>query len=115
MKQTRKAMRASVRKELAEAYRNKYEDRIRMMGDNFDKLHRRHKELVERYGELMEENDMLKVKLHQYEDWIERLREFCNMDIRERENYKEEMRRNMEEARAINEMLENCPYFILAR
>ena len=58
---------------------------------------------------LVEENETLKEKVRQYEEWIDRLQEFCNMPEDERINAVEKFKTELETSEAIKNLF-NSPF-----
>ena len=109
MKESRKQLKAQA---INEAKRM-YEFRIESLQKSLErcnseiKLYRDecHKATVEA-SSLKRENDELKNKLAQYEEWIERMQDFCNLPEGERQQafktYLDNIRANTESAEALN-------------
>ena len=82
MKETRKQIEAQVRNKLARQYNERlklaYESKVEAW-NSYDRVCRDNQDL-------REENERLKEKVEQYENWIDRLQEFCNMpdDMRDK-------------------------------
>ena len=89
MKETRKQIEAQVRNKLAKQYNERLELANKGKAEAWKAF----------YGanqDLKEENERLKEKIEQYENWIERLQEFCNLpeDMRDKaiRKYTEEVK-----------------------
>lgn len=81
MKETKKQIIARIRNEVAKAYNDKIKDleaRNKRLLDDFVEMARKNRDLRNSVEELNE-------KISQYEDWINRLQEFCNLSDNERE------------------------------
>ena len=99
MKASLKEIREQTRNEVAKQYNKKisdYEERIHA-------LHLSHENMRKKCDKLSKENDELKEKLHIYEDWINRLQDFCNLPDEEREKAVKQYQTNIE----VNEKLDN--------
>ena len=82
MKETKKQIIARTRNEVAKAYNDKIknlEARNKRLSDDFVEMARKNRDLRNSVEELNE-------KISQYEDWINRLQEFCNLSDNERED-----------------------------
>lgn len=99
MKASLKEIREQTRNEVAKQYNAKiinYKTRIQTLEKSKDGL-------CQHIHELRKENDELKEKLHIYEDWINRLQDFCNLPDEEREKAVKQYQTNIE----VNEKLDN--------
>lgn len=83
MKETRKQIEAQVRNKLARQYNQRLELAHKSKTEAWNSYYKACKD----NQDLREENERLKEKVEQYENWIERLQEFCNMPegMREKE------------------------------
>lgn len=75
MKQTKKEIEATLRNRIANQYRERttiLENKIEMLADDYNKLNAK---FVKVQNDLLEAQD----KIRQYEEWIERMQDFCNM------------------------------------
>ena len=82
MKETKKQIKASLINEVQKSFRQKFEllERSRdAYKKNSEELHACNQVLREENYTLKHENDNLKYKLHQYEDWIVRMQNYCSM------------------------------------
>lgn len=88
-KLTNTQIREQVRKELTKSFEQKYERYIKDV-ENFKELYHNtleeKRELAKEIFTLTGENDALKEKVNQYEDWIRRLQEFMDMEPTARED-----------------------------
>ena len=75
------AIREKVRKDVSRLYRDKILD----LQDRINSLRNVVSVVQEKYQRALHDNEELKDKVNQYEDWISRLQEFCNMGDEERE------------------------------
>lgn len=82
MKETRKQIEAQVRNKLARQYNERLELAHKSKAEAWNSFNR----VCKDNQDLREENERLKEKVEQYENWIERLQEFCNMpeDMRDK-------------------------------
>ena len=84
----------SIREETRKKVSKQYTDEIQRLKECFREAQDSYNRYWARCQELKEENLELKEKIKQYEDWIERLQNFVNMDSEERERaiqkYREE-------------------------
>lgn len=82
MKETRKQIEAQVRNKLARQYNQRLELAYKSKTEAWNSFNR----VCKDNQDLREENERLKEKVEQYENWIERLQEFCNMpeDMRDK-------------------------------
>jgi len=82
MKETRKQIEAQVRNKLARQYNERLELAYKSRVEAWNSFNR----VCKDNQDLREENERLKEKVEQYENWIERLQEFCNMpeDMRDK-------------------------------
>lgn len=82
MKETRKQIEAQVRNKLARQYKQRLELADKSKTEAWNSFDR----VLKDNQDLREENERLKEKIAQYENWIERLQEFCNMpeDMRDK-------------------------------
>lgn len=89
MKETRKQIEAQVRNKLAKQYNERLELANKGKAEAWKAFYRANQDLKE-------ENERLKEKIEQYEDWIYRLQEFCNLpeDMRDKaiREYTEEVK-----------------------
>jgi uncharacterized coiled-coil DUF342 family protein len=75
MKETRKQIIARTRNEISKSYN----DRIKDLENRNKSLLNDFVEMTRKNRDLREEVDKLNEKIFQYEDWINRLQEFCNL------------------------------------
>lgn len=92
MRKTLNAIREETRKKVSK----QYVEEIKKLKDSIVSYQKLYNETWAKNRELNNENIKLQEKIHQYEDWIERLQDFVNMDSDERERaiqkYREEER-----------------------
>ena len=75
MKETRKQIEAQVRNKLAK----QYNERLELANKGKAEAWKAFYGACRNNQDLKEENERLKEKIEQYENWIERLQEFCNL------------------------------------
>ena len=87
MKETAKQIKARVINEVNTKYAKRIEDTENSLKEwrtkYFEEINRS-EELSKKNKELREENDSLKAKIQQYDEWIERMQDFCNLPEEER-------------------------------
>ena len=95
--ESRKSIEANLRNKLAAQYKEKSDNlqkRLEGVTRDFNEMHQR-----ARKAEI--ERDELKDKIQQYEDWIQRLQEFMDMNDDDRKAYVETLRAQDELKRAV--------------
>ena len=102
MKETRKQIIARTRNEISKSYNDKIKDlesRNKSLLNDFVEMSRKNRDL-------REEVDKLNEKICQYEDWINRLQEFCNLPEDARKDaiqkYKTEKKLNTQMSQLMN-------------
>ena len=103
MKQNRRQIEANLRNKLAKSNNDKYnnlQERFNKVSKELYDARRKVKE-AESYKEELEE------KIRQYEDWINRLQEFCDMNKEDRQIAIKEMRVEQR----INKYIAEAPFF----
>ena len=82
-KKTRKEIEETIRNKMA----NKHNEYVEVQRKKYAELWGIYQEACRECGKYQRENEELKEKIHQYEDWIERLQEFMDMpeDVRKGE------------------------------
>ena len=87
MKETKKQIKAQVINEV----RNQYDKKLKEKDEAIDLWRKKYlkresdwREISKKCRELSDENETLKQKLSQYEEWVERMQEFCNLPEDER-------------------------------
>ena len=102
MKETRKQIIARTRNEISKSYN----DRIKDLENRNKSLLNDFVEMSRRNRDLREEVDKLNEKICQYEDWINRLQEFCNLPEDARKDaiqkYKTEKKLNAQMSKLMN-------------
>ena len=86
---TNNEIREQVRKKVSKQYSekiNSLEDKIQYYKDLFVNNERKCAELKNENNNLKDENLELKEKLKSYEEWLERMQDFCNLPEEERIN-----------------------------
>lgn len=96
-RENRKSIEANLRNKLAAQYKEK-SDNLQKRLDCLDKSYR---EMHQRARKAEIERDELKDKIQQYEDWIQRLQEFMDMNDDDRKIYVETLRAKDELKRAV--------------
>ena len=87
-KESKKQIKAQVINEVQRLYQRKiesYEERIKRLSDMFQNEQERNRELRSKCSKLEENNTELTEKVTQYEEWIERMQDFCNLPENERQ------------------------------
>ena len=87
-RENRKSIEANLRNKLAAQYKEK-SDNLQKRLDYLDKSYR---EMHQRARKAEIERDELKDKIQQYEDWIQRLQEYMDMNDDDRKAYIETLR-----------------------
>ena len=80
-KQSKKQIKAQVINEVQRSYQHKiesYEERIKRLSDMFQKEQNSNRELRLKCSKLESTNTELSEKVSQYEEWIERMQDFCS-------------------------------------
>ena len=103
MSQSKKEIKAQLINELSKQFKTKYEDKITRLGKRVDGLSEKNIELEKKVRELSIRNEELEQKNNQYEDWINRLQEFCNLPDDARDKAIEKFKRSMEDKRVMGE------------
>ena len=110
-KETKKQLKAQIINEVQRSYRNKmesYEERITNLSNLFQKEQEYSRKLDKKCAELEESNNELKEKVAQYEEWVERMQDFCNLPENERQQafatYLDEIRSKTEANEAISRL-----------
>jgi Mg2+ and Co2+ transporter CorA len=87
-KETKKQVKAQVINEVQRSYQRKiesYDERIKRLSELYQKEQERNRELRMKCSELEESNTALTEKVSQYEEWVERMQDFCNLPENERQ------------------------------
>lgn len=102
MKETRKQIIARTRNEISKSYNDKIKD----LENRNKRLLNDFVEILRKNRDLREEVDKLNEKICQYEDWINRLQEFCNLPEDARKDaiqkYKTEKKLNAQMSQLMN-------------
>lgn len=85
MKQTLKEVRAQLTNEISKRYREKYESEIESLRTAYNILSEQNAKLHKENKNLTEELEELEEKVGVYEDYIQRLQDFCNIPDEERD------------------------------
>lgn len=117
-KETKKQLKAQIINEVQRSYRNKmesYENRITNLSNLFQKEQEHSRKLGKKCAELEESNNELKEKVAQYEEWVERMQDFCNLPENERQKafatYLDEVRSKAAANEAISRLERMCSAF----
>ena len=110
-KETKKQLKAQIINDVQRSYRNKmesYEERITNLSNLFQKEQEYSRKLGKKCAELEESNNELKEKVAQYEEWVDRMQDFCNLPENERQQafvtYLDEIRSKTEANEAISRL-----------
>lgn len=114
-KQSRKAIKAELIKEVSKQYKQKYEGTIKELQNRLYQSNKLNKELQDKYFQIYNENQELQDKVNKYEDWIQRLQEWCNLPENERTKAIAEYNKQFEEfefSKEVNDKLHKifAPY-----
>lgn len=107
-KETRQQIIENTRKKIA----SKYAEQVRSLKEQLHQANIAKNNAWKTIGQLERENDELKLKIKEHEDWIERLMEFVNMSADEREREIALIRQKQANAEA-EARLFNSPLFQL--
>ena len=110
MKETAKQIKARVINEVNAKYAKRIEDTENSLKEWRTKYFKeidRSEELSKKNKELREENDSLKAKIQQYDEWIERMLDFCNLPEEERRDAFETYLDNIKSENEFNEVFSN--------
>lgn len=99
----------SVREETRKKVAKQYVDKISYLQEQLRDTRIKYNDKCVRNRELSIENEELKEKLREYEDWIERLQDFVNMNPDEREQAVKKYREE-KEINAAMKMLLDAPF-----
>ena len=118
-KETKKQLKAQIINEVQRSYRNKmesYEERITNLSSFFQKEQEHSRKLSKKCAELEESNNELKEKVAQYEEWVERMQDFCNLPEHDRQyafkTYLSEIESKAEANEAISRLQRMCSVFM---
>lgn len=103
MKETKKQIEANLRNKLAKQYNQERE----YQRDRYSKLWCDYMQKCDEAKALNNKVNELKEKIEQYEDWIHRLQEFCNMN----EDEREKAVRDLKEERKFKTYIENSDFY----
>lgn len=87
MKETKKQIKAQVINEVRRQFDQKLQQKteaIELWQKKYIDLNTVHRNVSKECQLLRDENDLLKQKVAQYEEWVERMQEFCNLPEEER-------------------------------
>ena len=113
---SQKEMKASLINELSKQYKQKYGDKINILQDRLYQTLDVNKNLEKELHRLKNENFELQDKINKYEDWIQRLQEWCNLPDDERTKAIAEYNKQFNEFEFTKEIENNLfkmfvPYF----
>ena len=111
MTQSKKEMKAQLINVLSKQFKTKYEDKIDRLSKRVDSLSEKNIELEKKVRELSIRNEELEQKNNQYEDWIQRLQDFCNMTDEDRKREIESLKIRQKTIREMNDTF--SPYLNL--
>lgn len=112
MKENKKQIKAQVINEVQKQFAKKLADMETSL--NYQKtcvkgLEDENKVLRSENGQLKEENQTLKLKVEQYNEWVERLQDFCNLPENERkqafESYLDSMKAKASKDKSITHLM----------
>lgn len=118
MKESKKQIKAQVINEVQKQFAKKLTDMETSL--NYQKtyvkeLEDENKVLRTENGQLKEENQTLKLKVEQYNEWIERLQDFCNLPENERkqafESYTDSMKAKASKDKSITHLMDMIDHF----
>lgn len=107
MKETRKQIVAQVTNKL----NSKFNAEREYQRERYSKLWVAYETEVKKRQDLQDENIKLKDKIEQYEDWIHRLQEFCNLPDGEREKAIEAFQAEQKAQHKYAEFVEDLSFF----
>jgi len=110
MKETAKQIKARIINEVNAKYSKRIEDTENSLKEwraKYFKEVDRTEELSKKNKELREENDSLKAKIQQYDEWIERMQDFCNLPEDGRRDAFETYLDNIKSENKSNEVFNN--------
>lgn len=107
-KKTQKEIEQTLRNKLAKQYTGE----IERLKERISELHEKAEKEYRRRRELQEENEELKNKVEQYEDWVRRLHEFVGMSESDFKTYIESEKTKAAATKKISDFLNN-PLFNL--
>lgn len=106
MKQSKKEIKAQLINEISKQFKNSYENKIESMSKRIAELSTRKNDLEKRVNELSTRNEELEQKVNMYEDWINRLQDFCNLSESDRLEHIESMKRRDEAGKAMSDIFQ---------
>lgn len=109
-KETKKQIKAQVTNEVRRAYSKKideYEARIKILAEMYDNEQKLYFELSKKYGEVSDKNRELSEKLAQYDEWVERMQDFCNLPENERQEAFKTYVSNIKSKAKVNSAMED--------
>lgn len=101
MKQTTKQIKAQLINELSKKYKESYGKDVKFFQGEYKRVEADNQRIRKKFKELKNRNEELEQKVLQYEDWIHRLQEWCNLP----DNEREEAIKKYKEDKKVSEML----------
>ena len=115
MKENKKQIKAQVVNEVKKRYEQKLkekDDGISFWMDSYKKREKEFRETKSQNAKLKEENESLKQKLAQYEDWLDRMQEFCNLPEEERKQAFDSYMEGIRKQTKLNEQMSQFTSFL---
>ena len=87
-KETKKQIKAQLTNELSRKFDERVKDikaSAKRLQDEYLEIQKSNLDLVKKNKELTDENLELKEKIAQYEEWVERMQDFCNLPDHDRQ------------------------------
>lgn len=103
MKVSKKEMKAQIINEVSKQFKNTYESKINRLESEVKNLRETNKELYTQSREAKRRADELEEKVVLYEEWINRLQEFCNLPDDARDKAIDDFKKSMEAEKAMGE------------
>lgn len=82
--ESKKALKQKIINEVSLQYKKKYDDKVKSLLAYNNNLHRQYDKIYAENARLQQQVAELREVKAQYEDWIERLLDFCNLPEEER-------------------------------
>jgi len=112
MKESKKQIKAQVVNEVQKQFANKVaklETSLNYQKTCVKELYNENRELRKENNKLKEENQTFKLKVEQYNEWVERLQDFCNLPENERkqafESYLDSMKAKASKDKSITHFM----------
>ena len=106
MKQSKKEIKAQLTNELSKQFKNTYGNKIQGMSIHIAELKSKNKILLNENHRLAMRNEELEQKVNMYEDWIQRLQDFCNLSESDRLEHIESMKRMDKASKAMADIFQ---------